>query len=115
MTQSRHAKDSTPIRKLIASGVGDYYAYPVVQILSGSDDTKHSLSKLHHTDRMLEPSMGCTRIDQMGQSKLMDMPQTLKCPRIKDLPLVSIQAGEDMNGITDFVDIFQRPDKKLGK
>ena len=64
MTQSRHTKDSTPIRELIASGNDS--AYPVVQVLIRSDYPKHSLSKLHHTERMLEPSMGCTRIDQMG-------------------------------------------------
>ena len=113
MTQGRHAKDATPIRELIYRG--DYLACSVVQIFVVSDDTKHSLSQFHHAKGMLKPSMGRSRIDEMGQTKLMDMPQTLKCPRIKDLPLVSIQAGEDMNGITDFVDIFQRPDKKLGK
>ena len=104
MTQSRHAEDSTPIPKQITNG--DFSAYPVDQIFMGSDDAKHSLSQFHHAKGMLKPSMGRSRIDEMGQSKLVDMPQTLKCPRIKDLPLFSIQAGEDMNGITDFVDIF---------
>ncbi|GAG41424.1 unnamed protein product [marine sediment metagenome] len=104
MTQSRHAEDSTPICKRIANG--DCFAYPGVQILIRSDDAKHSVSKFHHTKRMLEASMGRTRIDQVGQSKLVDMPQTLKCPRIKDLPLFRIHAGEDMNGIADFVDVL---------
>jgi hypothetical protein len=81
-------------------------ACSVVQIFLGSDDTKHSVSKFHHTKRMLKPSMGRTGIDQMGQRKLVDMPQTLKWPRINDLPLFRIQAGEDMNRITDFVDVL---------
>lgn len=104
VTQSRHAENSTPIRKLIVSG--DYTTYLAIQIPVGSDDVKYSLSKFHHTERMLEPSMRCTWIDQMGQGKLMDMPQTLKRPRIKDLPLVGIQAGENMNRITNFMDVL---------
>jgi hypothetical protein len=47
--------------------------------------------------------MGGTRIDQIGQSKLVNISEPLKRRRIEHLTLVGIKTDEDMDWITYFM------------
>ena len=80
----------------------------MVNVFFGGDDSEHTLRKLHHTERMLEPVVSRTGIDQVRQCQLMNVPKALKRTRIEDLSLVRIESNENVNRVPNFVDVFRR-------
>jgi hypothetical protein len=80
----------------------------MVDVLLGGDDPKDPVRKFHHTKRMLKPVVGSTRVDEMRQRQLMNVPKALKRARIENLSLVRIESSEDMHRIPYFVDVFLR-------
>jgi hypothetical protein len=52
---------------------------------------------------MLEPAMGCSRIKQIGQGKLVDVPETLERRRIQDTHFSWLQSDEIVDWISDFL------------
>ena len=57
---------------------------------------------MHHSKGMLESSMGCSRIDHIGQSQLFNTPESLENRMIDNIALPLIQLNEAMNRITYF-------------
>ena len=62
-----------------------------------------SAGKLHDSERMLKPAMSGTWLEQIGQSKLMDMPEPLERITIQDLHLSWLQPDEIMDWVTDLL------------
>jgi hypothetical protein len=52
---------------------------------------------------MLKPAMSGTWIEQIGQSKLMDVPEPLERITIQDLHLSWLQPDEIMDWVTDLL------------
>jgi len=52
---------------------------------------------------MLKPFVAGSGIDEVSQRKLMDVPKPLKRRRVQDFALMSIQAHEDVYGVSDLV------------
>src|SRR5437868_8003417 len=47
-----------------------------------------------------------SRIDEVGQSELVDIAEPLKGPRVKHATLIRIEADEHVDGVTDFVEVL---------
>src|SRR5712692_3151497 len=56
---------------------------------------------------MLESTMRRAGVDQVCQSKLVDVPETLERRRIDDLALVRADGDEVVNRITEFVRVLR--------
>jgi len=87
VAKCRHSKDSAPVRKLILAARDDL-PDRIVDVFLGSDYPKNPFCKLHHTKRVLKPLVSSTRVDQVRQSQLMNVPEALKRPRIENHSLV---------------------------
>ena len=46
-------------------------------------------------------------IDEICQRQLMDVAQSLEAPRVQYFPLVAIQADENVDGVTDLVNVLR--------
>ena len=84
--------------------IGPQAAFDRVRNIVGmGDDIEDPPGKVHHAQRVLEPAMGGSGIDQRCHRKLMDMAQPLERAGVHDPSLVSIHANEYMDRIPDFM------------
>src|SRR5262245_47093881 len=108
MTQSSHSEDRFPIAPRLL--VGNDLAHTVMSYVYGlSHHIENPRGDIHHTKGMLKSLVSCSWIDQIAESKLMNVPQPLKWSRINHLPLIGPNRDERMDRVTKFVSIFHRP------
>jgi len=93
VTEGRHAQDRPPVGQLgpvldlwnlVSDGVRD-----MVRV---GDDIEDLAGKLHHTQRVVETLVGCTRINEVRQRQLVDMAQPLEGTRVNNLPFIAVQS-----------------------
>ena len=72
------------------------------------DYVEHTPSQFHYSERMLEPSMGRTRIYKKSGCQLVDVTQPLKRPRVYDFLLVIVKAHETVNCIPQLMGVLRQ-------
>jgi hypothetical protein len=85
----------------------------VENVLRTGDDIKNSGSQFHNAEAVLKSFVSCTRVDEIAQSELMDVPQSLKRGRIDYSTFIRSNGDERVNWIAEFVEMFHRVQWKM--
>lgn len=67
------------------------------------DDVEYAAGELHHPERMLEPAVRRTGVNEIRQRELMNVPKALKRPRVDRCDFVGGHADEVVDRIADLV------------
>src|SRR5437016_5325824 len=73
--ERRKANDLSPCRKRFGIGKDIERAIAIAFV---SDDVEHAAGEFHDSERVLEPAMRCSWIDQVCQRKLVNVAKPLK-------------------------------------
>lgn len=107
VAEGRHPNDSSPVlmiegallRNDIANRVGS-------NVLRVGDRVVDTAGKFHDTERVLESTVRCPGVDEIRQSQLVDVPQSLDWRRIHHFAFVGIKPNERVNRVADFMQAF---------
>ena len=108
MEESRHSQNPTPVRQAVRLAK---FLQPVPNmprhVVAVRHDVEYASCELHNAERVLEPLVCRSRVNEIGQGELMDMTQPLEGSRVEGFTLVTIHSDKRVNRVSDFVNVLR--------
>ncbi|SRR5579883_985600 len=98
MAERGHTQRTSPVTQPVRGWHEVMHARVHVALLG--NDVENACGHLHNAERMLEATVRRPRVDEVGESKLMNVSQPLKRRGVDDPSFVRTQTNEDVDWIT---------------
>ena len=104
MAKGCHSQYATPISQLIGIGQGIQQIPDLIRyVVRIRNDVKDPSCKFHDPERMLQPLVGCARVDKVGKCELVDVAQPLERTGTQYLAFVAVQTDEHVDRVPNLV------------
>ena len=108
MKESRHSQNPTPVRQAVRLAKFPQLVSNMLRyVVAVRHDVEYASCELHDAERVLEPLVCCSRVNETSQGELMDMAQPLEGSRVEGFTLVTVHSDKRVNRVSDFVNVLR--------